>query len=45
MDVKKCEQLSLRIPDADFAGKQMMVILCDRYGNEKKLVFKKVDFR
>jgi site-specific DNA-methyltransferase (adenine-specific)/adenine-specific DNA-methyltransferase len=45
VDVKKCEQLSLRIPDADFAGKQMMVIFCDRYGNEKKLVFKKVDFR
>jgi hypothetical protein len=44
-DVKKCEQLSLRIPDADFTGKQMMVILCDRYGNEKKLVFEKKDFR
>lgn len=40
-----CEQLSLRIPEADFTGKQMMVILCDRYGNEKKLVFEKGAFR
>ena len=39
-----CERLSLRIPKEDFNGKQMMVILCDRYGNEKKLVFEKKDF-
>jgi len=44
-DLSQCKQLSLRIPDAKFAGQQMMVILCDRYGNEKKLVFRKGDFR
>lgn len=44
-NVGECEQLSLRIPEEDFTGKQMMVIFCDRYGNEKKLVFKKMDFR
>lgn len=44
-DVSECEQLSLRIFEEDFTGKQMMVIFCDRYGNEKKLVFKKEDFR
>lgn len=43
-DVTKCKRLSLRIPKADFAGKQMMVILCDRYGNEKKLVFEQAIF-
>jgi len=45
VNLKICEQLSLRIPEKEFKGKQMMVILCDRYGNEKKLVFKKRDFR
>ena len=45
VDIKICEQLSLRISDKEFKGKQMMVILCDRYGNEKKLVFEKRDFR
>lgn len=45
VDFKICEQLSLRVPDEDFKGKQMMVILCDRYGNEKKLVFEKRHFR
>ncbi len=44
-DLKKCERMTLRIPDEDFTGKQMMVILCDRYGNEKKLVFEKGEFR
>jgi hypothetical protein len=44
VDLKSCERLTLRIPDEEFKGKQMMVILCDRYGNEKKLVFEKKDF-
>ncbi len=44
-DVLKCEQLSLRIPEADFRARRMMVILFDRYGNEKKLVFEKGDFK
>ncbi len=38
------EQLELRIPEQDFSGKKMMVVLCDRYGNEKALVFEKKDF-
>ena len=38
------EQLELRIAEQDFSGKKMMVILCDRYGNEKSLVFEKKDF-
>lgn len=45
VDLKTCEHLSLRVPFEDFKGKQMMVILCDRYGNEKKLVFEKRHFR
>lgn len=45
VDVSKCQQLSLRIPEAEFTGKQMLLILCDRYGNEKKLVLSKADFK
>jgi hypothetical protein len=45
VDLNMCEQLSLRIPEKEFKGKQMMVIFCDRYGNEKKLVFEKGNFR
>ncbi len=37
--------LTLRVPDEDFTGKRMMVILCDRYGNEKQRVFAKGDFK
>ena len=37
--------LQVRIPDQDFTGKQMMVILCDRYGNEKALAFERKDFK
>lgn len=36
--------LDLRIPEADFTGEKLMVILCDRYGNEKTRVFGKSDF-
>ena len=39
------ERLLVRIPEQDFTGKQMMVILCDRYGNEKTLVFQRKDFK
>ncbi len=38
------KQLEIRIPDAEFPGKRMMVILCDRYGNEKSLVLEKANF-
>jgi len=41
----EAESLLVNIPEEDFTGKQMMVILCDRYGNEKKLVFEKKDFK
>ena len=37
--------LLVKIPEEDFTGKKMMVILCDRYGNEKTLVFEKKDFK
>lgn len=42
--LEKAEWLELRIPEQEFTGGQMMVILCDRYGNEKKLVLEKGDF-
>jgi hypothetical protein len=34
----------VRVPDKDFTGKQMMVILCDRYGNEKSLLLERREF-
>lgn len=40
----KAEKLELRIPETDFTGQQMMVILCDRYGNEKSLLLEKDEF-
>jgi hypothetical protein len=42
--IDKAEKLELRIAEADFTGEQMMVILCDRYGNEKTLLLEKGDF-
>jgi DNA modification methylase len=44
-DLESAKLLSVRIPEQDFIGKRLMVILCDRYGNEKALVFEKKDFR
>lgn len=38
------KKLELKVSESDFVGKQMMVILCDRYGNEKSLLLKKTDF-
>jgi DNA modification methylase len=43
--VKSCKKLSLRLAEKEFNGDKMMIILCDRYGNEKKLVVTKKDFR
>jgi 16S rRNA G966 N2-methylase RsmD len=43
--LEKAERLLVRIPEQDFTGKQMMVILCDRYGNEKTLLFQRKDFK
>jgi hypothetical protein len=42
--LEKAGQLELRVAEADFTGKRMMVILCDRYGNEKSLLLEKGDF-
>jgi hypothetical protein len=41
----EAKSLLVKIPEEDFTGKKMMVILCDRYGNEKTLVFEKKDFK
>lgn len=42
--LEAAERLELRIPEHEFPGEQMMVILCDRYGNEKTLLLDKNDF-
>lgn len=42
--LEKAERLELRIAEAEFTGVQMMVILCDRYGNEKTLLLAKTEF-
>lgn len=39
-----CERLELRIPQAE-CGKRIMAIFVDRYGNEKKLEFRREEFR
>ena len=39
------ERLLVSVPEQDFTGKRMMVILCDRYGNEKALAFGRKDFK
>ncbi len=44
--LEQAERLMIRIPEQDFSGKKkMMGILCDRYGNEKTLVYDKKEFR
>jgi DNA modification methylase len=43
--LEKAETLEIRIQEQAFKGEKMMVILCDRYGNEKTLVFGKGDFQ
>jgi hypothetical protein len=42
--LEEAKRLTLRIPEEEFTGKRMMVILCDRYGNEKTLALAKDDF-
>ena len=42
--LEHAERLTLRIPEREFTADRLMVILCDRYGNEKTLVFGKQDF-
>jgi hypothetical protein len=41
----KATTLEIRIPEQEFKGERLMVILCDRYGNEKTLVYDREDFR
>lgn len=43
--LENAKSLDICIPEQDFKGDKMMVILCDRYGNEKTLVFGKGDFQ
>ena len=43
--LEKAKTLEIRIPEQEFKGERMMLILCDRYGNEKTLVFGQGDFR
>jgi DNA modification methylase len=43
--IENAKSLDICIPEQDFKGEKMMVILCDRYGNEKTLVFAKGDFQ
>jgi hypothetical protein len=43
--IEKVGKIEVKIGEDEFTGKQMMVVLCDRYGNEKSLLLKKNDFR
>ena len=43
--LQKAKALELRIPEEEFTAEQMMVILCDSYGNEKRLLLKKDEFQ
>jgi DNA modification methylase len=42
--LEKAELLELCIREEEFTGRQMMIVLCDRYGNEKSLLLKREDF-
>lgn len=42
--LQKAKYLELRLTEEEFTGEQAMIILCDRYGNEKSLLLKKDDF-
>jgi hypothetical protein len=42
--LEKADRLELRIAEQEFTGERMMVILCDRYGNEKTLLLEKEHF-
>ncbi len=43
--VDGADRVEMRIPEQEFVGEQLMVILCDRYGNEKTLLLNKADFK
>ena len=40
----KATHIEIRLTEEEFTGKQAMVILCDRYGNEKALLLSKKEF-
>lgn len=42
--LQEAKHLELRLTEEEFTGEQAMIILCDRYGNEKSLLLKKGDF-
>jgi DNA methylase len=42
--LEEAKALEIRIPEQDFAGEKIMVVLCDRYGNEKTLLLNKREF-
>ncbi|MEI8121045.1 MAG: site-specific DNA-methyltransferase [bacterium] len=42
--LEHAKRLVIRITEQEFTGKRLMVILCDRYGNEKALVFDRKAF-
>ena len=42
--LEQAKELAIRLPEESFKGKQMMVIFCDRYGNEKSFIFSRGDF-
>jgi DNA modification methylase len=44
-ELETAKRLQVLIPEEEFTGKKMMVILCDKYGNEKTLVFNKKEFK
>lgn len=41
----EAKSLQIRIPESEFAGERLMLVLCDRYGNEKTLVFERKSFK
>lgn len=42
--LETAKRLTIRIQEQEFTGKRLMAILCDRYGNEKALVFDRKAF-
>lgn len=43
--LENAKTLEIRLPEQALKGEKMMIILCDRYGNEKALAFNRGDFQ
>jgi hypothetical protein len=43
--IDEAKTLAISIPADSFVGDRMMMILCDRYGNEKTLAIDKTEFK